>query len=193
MVNLFLFTDVLIITKKKSSDGLYTVLDYCPRSMLQMSEMDEKSDKFLLTLLCNHEEKTFELMLSCTAQSERLRWSEAISPSVDNDDSDETVYQSWDCPQVCVHTAYVARDGDELALDPGDVVKVLRKLPDGWLQGEKLIGSKNGWFPSSCCTEIVSEHTRARNLRQRYKLLRVTANYLEQQNRAAKSKQLRTK
>lgn len=36
-----------------------------------------------------------------------------------------------DCPQVRAIHAYQAEQPDELALREGDVVKVLRKLPDG--------------------------------------------------------------
>ena len=36
-----------------------------------------------------------------------------------------------DCPQVHALHNYQAQQSDELSLVPGDVVNVLRKLPDG--------------------------------------------------------------
>lgn len=70
---LFLFTDLLVLTKKKNEDQ-YTVFDYCPRSMITVSFGDSvpqlptkeitQSGKnlFLLTLLENHEGKTIEMV-----------------------------------------------------------------------------------------------------------------------------------
>lgn len=37
----------------------------------------------------------------------------------------------WDCPQVRSEHPYVAQQPDELSLDVGDVVNVLRKTKDG--------------------------------------------------------------
>ena len=41
----------------------------------------------------------------------------------------------------------------------------------GWYEGERLRDEMIGWFPSSHCEEIDNEHSRVRNLRQRYRLL----------------------
>jgi neuronal guanine nucleotide exchange factor len=58
---------------------------------------------------------------------------EAVNPPV-SDNPDETVYEEWDCPQVIVIHQYVARQPDELSLEKGDVVNVLRKMSDGKIQ-----------------------------------------------------------
>ncbi|RXG59234.1 Rho guanine nucleotide exchange factor 26, partial [Armadillidium vulgare] len=86
----FLFTDLLVVTKKKSDDQ-YMVLDYCPRNMVQVLEL-ENADKFpgrildghknlvIMTMLQNHESKTVEMVLSCPFESDRSRWMEAVTP-----------------------------------------------------------------------------------------------------------------
>lgn len=41
----------------------------------------------------------------------------------------------------------------------------------GWYHGERLCDGTQGWFPANHTEEILNEHVRARNLRQRYRLL----------------------
>ncbi len=41
----------------------------------------------------------------------------------------------------------------------------------GWYEGVRLIDEDQGWFPANHTEEIHSEHTRAKNLMQRYRLL----------------------
>ncbi len=48
----------------------------------------------------------------------------------------------------------------------------------GWYEGERLRDGEVGWFPSTYVTEIESEHNRARNLKQRYQLIRATEHLL---------------
>ena len=40
----------------------------------------------------------------------------------------------------------------------------------GWYEGERMRDLQWGWFPSNFTVEIYNEHTRARNLRERYRL-----------------------
>lgn len=47
-----------------------------------------------------------------------------------SDNPCETLYEEWDCPQVITKHAYQSLEPDELTLDPGDVVNVLRKMND---------------------------------------------------------------
>ncbi|CAM9161058.1 unnamed protein product, partial [Lampetra fluviatilis] len=75
------------------------------------------------------------------------------------------------CPQVqCVH-AYAAQQADELALEQADVVNVTRKTPDGWMQGVRLADDQRGWFPACYVEEITNYHVRARNLRERFRVM----------------------
>ena len=40
----------------------------------------------------------------------------------------------------------------------------------GWYEGERMRDLQWGWFPSNFTVEIDNEHTRACNLRERYRL-----------------------
>lgn len=191
----FLFTDLLVVTKKKSEES-YAVLDHCPRNMVQVLELDT-ADKpppgrwleghknlLIVTMLQNHENKTVEMVLSCALESERTRWVEAVTPRT-SDNPDEQIYEEWDCPQVQATHAYSGSQPDELSLEVSDVVNVLKKMADGWYQGERLRDGERGWFPGSYCKEIASAHVRARNLRQRYRLLRLSSSVVEEFRRNA--------
>jgi len=136
----------------------------------------------LLTMLQNHEKKTVEMVLSCSAESDQQRWLEAVNPPVP-DNPDETIYEEWDCPQVMAIHPYVACQPDELSLEVADVVNVLRKMSDGWYQGERVRDGERGWFPGNYTSEVASAHVRARNLKQRYRLLALSGNFLETQRK----------
>ncbi|XP_066953705.1 uncharacterized protein Exn isoform X3 [Macrobrachium rosenbergii] len=135
----FLFTDLLVVTKKKSEDQ-YMVLDYCSRNMVQVLELDA-TDKFpgrildghknllIMTMLQNHENKTVEMVVSCPMESDRTRWVEAVTPRT-SENPDERIYEEWDCPQVQAIHPYVAKESDELSLEVSDVVNVLKKMSD---------------------------------------------------------------
>ncbi|KAI5710426.1 hypothetical protein M8J75_008555 [Diaphorina citri] len=188
-LNLFLFTDLLVITKKKSN-GSYSVIDYCTRAMMQMAAIEDSvppTNKYLilLTILENHEQKTVEIVLSCDTESGRQRWLEATAPPASSN-PEETLYEQWDCPQVAVNHTYTAQQPDELNLQPGDVINVLRKMSDGWYHGERIRDGQKGWFPGNYTTEIASSHARAKNLKQRYRLLALSGSYLQSQELSKK-------
>lgn len=189
-VALFLFNDILVLTKKRSEDT-YLVVDHCPRSLVQMTEMKEviANNRYLimLTMLENHESKTIEMVLGCDSETARQRWLQAVSTPTSSN-PDETLYEEWDCPQVLANHTYAASQPDELSLQLGDVVNVLRKMADGWYFGERIRDRETGWFPGNHTTEIASPHLRARNLKQRYRLLALSGNYLQQQEQMRKQK-----
>lgn len=68
--------------------------------------------------------------MSCNSESDKERWIEAFSPPK-SEDPDETLYECWDCPQVTAIHNYSGSQPDELALNRGDVINVLRKMADG--------------------------------------------------------------
>lgn len=105
---------------------------------------------------------------------------------------------------MIVRHEYQATQPDELSLDPGDIVNVTRKMADGeenaekgqeisdlkiflfiagWYHGERIRDGAHGWFPGNYTEEVASPHVRARNLKQRYRLLTFTATYLEAQKK----------
>ncbi|CAG0902316.1 unnamed protein product [Darwinula stevensoni] len=156
-LHLFLFTDLLVVTKKKSGEeasGTFTVLDHCPRNMVQVQEVEEY----------------------------RTRWIQAMTPRI-SVNPNEVIYEEWDCPQMQAVHPYQAQQSDELSLDISDVVNVLKKTPDGWYQGERIRDGERGWFPGNFCEEIASAHVRARNLRQRNRLLILSDTFIQDRQR----------
>lgn len=53
----------------------------------------------------------------------------------------------------------------------------------GWYHGERIRDGAQGWFPGNYTEEVASTHVRARNLKQRYRLLTFTAAYWESQKK----------
>ncbi|XP_044260068.1 uncharacterized protein LOC123008342 [Tribolium madens] len=186
-LHLFLFNDYLFVTKPKS-ENLYTVIHYCARNLVELSSTDmlaslpvkdtQGRHLVFLTMLENQNEKTVEFLLSCNSESDKERWIEALTPPK-SEDPNETLYECWDCPQVTAIHNYSASQPDELALSRGDVINVLRKMADGWYHGERIRDGQTGWFPANYTVEIANPHVRSRNLKQRYRLLAFSENYLK--------------
>ncbi|XP_026464319.1 rho guanine nucleotide exchange factor 26-like [Ctenocephalides felis] len=193
VLNFFLFTDVMIIAKKKSDEN-YMVVGHCPRSLITVigngpegghiwpGKEAPAKHMLLLTILENHEGKTVEMFLSCASESDRQRWLEAWSPP-SSDNPDEVLYEDWDCPQLIARHQYLPRQPDELGLEPGDVINVNRKMADGWYHGERIRDGAKGWFPGNYTEEIGSPHLRARYLKQRYRLMAYNANFEQRRKR----------
>ncbi|XP_035697388.1 ephexin-1-like isoform X2 [Branchiostoma floridae] len=192
-LHMFLFTDLLLVTKKKS-DLQYTIIDYAERSFVEAKEKEDPDfalsatkltatqklrrftgtltippieSLFTMELFENHEGKHVMIDLASTL-SERTRWVEAIMPPK-SDVSGETIYEEWDCPQVQVIHPYQAQQPDELELERSDIINVSRKMADGWYEGERIRDGEKGWFPSSYTEEIENSHARARNLKYRHR------------------------
>jgi neuronal guanine nucleotide exchange factor len=53
----------------------------------------------------------------------------------------------------------------------------------GWYHGERIRDGEKGWFPGNYCQEIASTHVKAKNLKLRYRLLALSANFLQQQQK----------
>ncbi|XP_063377772.1 uncharacterized protein LOC134664968 isoform X2 [Cydia fagiglandana] len=185
-LHLFLFNDLLVITKKKGENS-HVAVDFCPRSLLEVCAGDAgpgaaaAKHALLLTLLENHEGRTLEMLISCPSETDASRWSEALAPPAAG--AGEAVYAGWDCPQAVALYAYAAAQPDELSLAEGDVLNVTRKTSEGWYYGERTRDGEAGWFPGSYTTEVASAHARARNLRQRYRLLALSGTYLGQKKK----------
>ncbi|XP_059061715.1 uncharacterized protein LOC131854611 isoform X2 [Achroia grisella] len=173
----FLFNDILVITKKTGEDS-YLGIDHCPRSLLEVSAGEATGAAkypLLLTLLENHDGCTVEMLASCPSETACRRWAEALAPAAAA--PGEALYAGWDCPQVAALYAYAPAQPDELQLAEGDVVNVTRKTGEGWYYGERTRDGEAGWFPGSYTAEIASAHVRARHLRQRYRLLALSSSY----------------
>ncbi|XP_065082077.1 uncharacterized protein Exn [Ochlerotatus camptorhynchus] len=185
----FLFTDLIVLTKKKG-DETFLVTDYCPRALLSVNSGDivpQLPTKemhaigkhlIIMTLLENHEGKTIEMIISCPSETERERWLKVTEP-LSSENPDEKIYEQWDCPQVVAIHPYHALQPDELDLDITDVVNVHRKMADGWYEGERIRDGSVGWFPSNYTKEMPSAHVRAKHIKQRHMLLSYTSKYID--------------
>lgn len=58
----------------------------------------------------------------------------------------------------------------------------------GWYRGERIRDGEKGWFPGNYTSEIASQHARAKNLKQRYRLLAMSGSYLQSQQDKVKKK-----
>jgi len=186
-IYLFLFTDIILICKVKG-DQQYKVIDHCQRSLFKVEVMTHVPDPeppkvgtlninplryvFTLVLLENVNGKTVDYHCFLSTETNKTRWLEAFNPTIASPSVEgESVYDSFDCPQNQVIHPYQAQQSDELTLIEGDIIHVLRKLPDGWAEGQRMRDNERGWFPISYTDEIDSKHMRAKNLMQRYRLL----------------------
>lgn len=73
----------------------------------------------VLDLVENCAGRTIEFVLTCGSDTEVKRWLNTLTPSVETMGG-ETLYESWDCPQVTALFAYTPVQPDELALQVGE-------------------------------------------------------------------------
>ncbi|XP_066591175.1 uncharacterized protein Exn [Prorops nasuta] len=188
---LLLLTDYILVTKLKHNthEDTYSVIDTCKRNLLTLEPVGEDSpfagrNAMILTLLENHAGRQTEYVLMCDSTTERERWLKAVSPP-NPGLVGETLYETWDCPQVMALYSYSPAQPDELSLQPGDTINVLRKMADGWYHGEKLLHGEQGWFPGNYTKEVASEHVRAKNLKQRHRLLALSHRVLQRKGKSS--------
>uniref|UniRef100_A0A8D0CKV2 Uncharacterized protein n=1 Tax=Scleropages formosus TaxID=113540 RepID=A0A8D0CKV2_SCLFO len=177
-VYLLLFNDLLLVAVKKGVDR-FVVQDHVHRSLIEISDGEdvecELDRTFRLVLLKNHKGSTSERLLRAPSLEERTLWVQALSPQKRGE---EVIYEEWDCPQVQCTESYYTQQPGELSLQLGDVINIIQKTHDGFLEGKKLVDGEQGWFPISCVREIANEHVQRRNLRQRYHVLQTASHLL---------------
>ncbi|KAK7906769.1 hypothetical protein WMY93_015381 [Mugilogobius chulae] len=168
-VYLFLFNNLLLITKRSSGGDKFQVLDSCTRAMLRTDDLEDQgqllANVFNLRLLENQEERTVSYMLKTTSMSDKLRWMCALTPSRRTRFMSTSAHQS-DSPQVQCIQSYSSQEPDELSIEMADVLNLLERTDDGWMMGERLHDSERGWFPSRVVEEIQSRDVRIQNLRE---------------------------
>ncbi|XP_072315157.1 rho guanine nucleotide exchange factor 15 [Eucyclogobius newberryi] len=185
-VYLFLFNDLLLITTKKSTER-FVVVDYAHRSLVQVQGLDDASNSsgvyencFNLILLENHQKRLMERLLKAASRSDMERWMAAFpSPTKQEEDDSEVIYEDWDCPQVQCVEQYVAQQADEISLEPTEIINVVKKGSEGMYQGIRLSDGQKGWFPAENVIEITNEHVRRRNLRERYRVMQAASNFTQ--------------
>ncbi|XP_067123976.1 uncharacterized protein [Centruroides vittatus] len=168
-LHVFLFNDLLVLTKRRSEDN-YLVLDYCPKDMVQVKSGSQSTirlptgckNPIQLILLSNQENKTVEMILSCYSESEKLRWKEILTFSEKPKEQEQI--QKRDFQVQCIRS-YNAQQCDELCLNEGEIINVIRKMNDGWCKGERVRDNVIGWFPTANTTKLdmKSNHLLVRN------------------------------
>uniref|UniRef100_A0A8C5UA22 Rho guanine nucleotide exchange factor 16 n=1 Tax=Malurus cyaneus samueli TaxID=2593467 RepID=A0A8C5UA22_9PASS len=149
LCHLFLFNDVLIITKKKSEES-YTVMSYATLDQVTVEKV-ESSDP--------------PSPPPSKAGGHLLR----VVLEKDSEGRREEVVLSASANQVEITRAYLAKEADELSLQQADVVLVLGG-EDGWCWGERLRDGERGWFPQSCARPITSRMAAEGNVRRMERL-----------------------
>ena len=95
-----------------------------------ITSLPSKSHLFVCVLLQNAYGKQVEFLFNVESESDRERWLTAMRPPTASN-PDEKIYAEWDCPQAVAVHHYSANQEDELKLEPGDLVNILRKMSDG--------------------------------------------------------------
>ncbi|XP_041914006.1 ephexin-1 isoform X2 [Alosa sapidissima] len=173
-IYLFLFNDLLLLTTRKGPDR-FVVRDHAHRSLVEINSVEddenlegcERDRTFQLALLKNQRGSTSHLLLQAPSQTEKASWMGMLTK---RKEGDEEIYEEWDCPQVQCTVAYQARHQGELSLQLGDIINVIQKTTEGFLEGWRVDGER-GWFPAACTVEITNEHVQRRHLRQRYHVM----------------------
>ncbi|KAI3354707.1 hypothetical protein L3Q82_019202 [Scortum barcoo] len=172
-VYLFLFNNLLLITKRSSSGDKFQVLDSCTRAMLRTEDLEDQgqllANVFNLKLLENQEERQVSYMLKTSSMSDKLRWMCALTPNRRTRFMSTSAHQP-DSPQVQCIQSYSSQEPDELSIEMADVLNLLERTDDGWMMGERLHDGERGWFPCRVVEEIQSKEVRAQNLREAFRI-----------------------
>lgn len=176
---LFVFNDVLVVTKRKSDES-YVVQDYTQMEHVQVAKLEPSEawlpgggsrsssvpHPFQVTLLHNSEGRQEQILLSTDAASDRARWIVALTYK---EKQWQGLSNKGELPQVEVTKAYFAKQEDEVTLQQADVVLVLQQ-EDGWLYGERLRDGETGWFPEDFAHSITSRVAVEGNMRRMERL-----------------------
>ncbi|KAF7668633.1 hypothetical protein LDENG_00296280 [Lucifuga dentata] len=178
---LFLFSDVLIVTKKKSEES-FVVTDYATLANVEVEFMEDVESRtpspsksssclsFKLLMKRNSEGRAEQITLVAESRVDRARWITALT-----EHKQMGIFTCKDgLPQYEATKAYMPKGTDELGLQQAELVIVLQK-EEGWCYGERMRDGERGWFPASCATEITNPTAMENNV-QRMKRLRKETN-----------------
>uniref|UniRef100_A0A1I8EBN9 Uncharacterized protein n=1 Tax=Wuchereria bancrofti TaxID=6293 RepID=A0A1I8EBN9_WUCBA len=179
----------LVYKSSDLSNGSYICKDYSARRFVDIEPVEVNDPKsvtahiplkkphlFICTLMHNAVGKQVELLLNADSETDRERWLSALRPPACTN-PEEKIYADWDCPQAVAVHRYSPSQEDELPLERGDLINILRKMPDGWFYGERVRDCYSGWFPSSYIQQVLNDHVRAKNYRQRLRVIQAAADF----------------
>uniref|UniRef100_A0A452HR24 Uncharacterized protein n=1 Tax=Gopherus agassizii TaxID=38772 RepID=A0A452HR24_9SAUR len=183
---LFLFNDVLIVTKKKSEES-YMVTDYAKLDQITVEKIESpdapssppgkpgssggtrspcSGHAFRVIMKRNSEGKEETVVLSADSPSDRARW---ITALMHRENKTDDMARKGELRQVEIIRPYLAKQADEISLQQADVVLVLGE-EDGWYLGERLRDGERGWFPQSCAQPITNRNAVESNVRRMERL-----------------------
>ncbi|XP_020493787.1 rho guanine nucleotide exchange factor 16 [Labrus bergylta] len=177
---LFLFNDVLIVTRKKSEES-FVVMDYATAENVEVDVGEDaegrtstpsKNSHFLsfrLRMSKNSEGRAEHMSLVAESRVDRARWTVALSEHKETGVSTPTAGQ----PQYEASKAYMPKEPDELGLQQAELVIVLLK-EEAWCYGERMRDGERGWFPAGCATEITNPTAMENNVQRMKRLRRET-------------------
>ncbi|XP_062396786.1 rho guanine nucleotide exchange factor 16 [Sardina pilchardus] len=168
---LFLFNDVLIITKKKGEET-FVVLDY---ARLEHVCVDEEpgsgANPLQLRVVMAHNSDGHKEQIGLVAESklDKARWVTALREHrrAESDTNRDEL------PQYEATKAFMPKTPDEMGLQQAEVVIVEQQV-EGWCHGERMRDAERGWFPASCASEITSRATMECNMRRMERLRKET-------------------
>ncbi|KAK7878638.1 hypothetical protein WMY93_030474 [Mugilogobius chulae] len=179
---LFLFNDVLIVTKKKSEES-FVVTDYATLENVEVEVPEDMEGKtgsppaknshflsFKLQMSKNSDGKAEHIHLVADSRADRARWIVALT---EHKHATDFICKDG-LPQYESTKAYMPKQPDELGLQQAELVILLEK-EDGWCYGERMRDGARGWFPDSCATQITDPNAMENNV-QRMKRLRKETN-----------------
>ncbi|XP_051964384.1 rho guanine nucleotide exchange factor 16 [Xyrauchen texanus] len=163
---LFLFNDVLIVTKKKSEE-IYVVLDYATVENVEV-EMEMIDSKLNLKLLMspNSDGRTEQMILVAESKLDRARWVAALCDLKQNN-------SITDLSQYEATKAYMPKAPDELSLQQAELVIVLQEV-ELWCHGVRMRDGERGWFPANCATQITNRTAMESNIQRMERLRKET-------------------
>ncbi|XP_064414375.1 rho guanine nucleotide exchange factor 5 [Latimeria chalumnae] len=176
MIYLHLFNDCILLSKKKEG-GRFVVFDHAQFSKIRVEKCELKlygpqKNIFRLFLLQNNAGKQVVFLFRAQTQSEKLRWISALSEK-----KEVELLECQDCPQVQCLKAYKAQENDELTLEKADLLMVTQQSNDDWLEGVRLSDGERGWFPLANVESISNRHVRLRNIKEKQRITKATANF----------------
>ncbi|XP_030588776.1 rho guanine nucleotide exchange factor 16 isoform X2 [Archocentrus centrarchus] len=179
---LFVFSDVLIVTKKKSEES-FLVLDHATLENVEVEVSDEGEKRlsqptrnssgylsFRLRMSKSSDGRAEQISLVAESRVDRERWIVALT---EHKRPGGSTYTDG-LPQYEATKSYMPKEPDELGLKEAELVIVLQK-EDGWCYGERMRDGERGWFPDSNATEITNPDAIESNV-QRMKRLRKETN-----------------
>lgn len=178
---LFLFNDVLIVTKKKSEES-FVVMDYATLENVEVEVVEDAEGRmsppaknshylsFRLLMSKNSEGRAEQISLSAESRVDRARWIVALTEHKQAAVCTPTA----GLPQYEATKAFMPKEPDELGLQQAELVIVMQKEEDLCF-GERMRDGERGWFPASCATEITNPTAMESNV-QRMKRLRKETN-----------------